>query len=351
MIKYPKIKTVYLRDPAMKYKTLLEGQYALPEFKYLADNEWEWTEKIDGTNIRVQWGQGEGPPLATPFHLVSFHGRTDKAQTPLFLLTKLQEMFPVGKFLHLPPMTLYGEGYGARIQKGGGNYISDGVSFILFDVRVNDLWLKREDVRDIASKLGIGSVPVVGYGTLQKAIGLTRIGLQSRVGVQMAEGLVMRPSTELFTRRGQRIITKIKYKDFEGRSVASCDRGDNMTGYHIAIGYNGATRVDYDEMWEILKRKTREVCEQPQAIIDEARRLGSPETCSRGCCTLGTYADNYADPYEICGHPITIIEDKQQIMQLASTDSAMKYHVRRAFVRLLIEAMHREEIEVSLVVA
>lgn len=126
-----------------------------------------------------------------------------------------------------------------------------------------------------------------------------------------------------------------------------------MTGYHITLGYNGAARVDYDEMWEILKQKTREVCDNPKAIIAEARRLNAPETCSRGCCRLDTYANNYVDPFETPGHPISIIEDdgRCQIMQLASTDDAIKYHVRRAFVRLLIEAMHREEIEISLVVA
>lgn len=129
-----------------------------------------------------------------------------------------------------------------------------------------------------------------------------------------------------------------------------------MTGYHIRIGYNGATRTDYDNMWEILKTEARAAADDPRAIIAEARRLGAPESCKRGCCHLDTYADNYAEPFGSYGHPITIIEDEKeererQIMQLASTDDPIKYHVRRAFVRLLIEAMHRHAIEVSLTVA
>ena len=127
-----------------------------------------------------------------------------------------------------------------------------------------------------------------------------------------------------------------------------------MTGYHIEIGYNGGSkcsRRSWEEMWEILKQKTRLVCDDPQRIIAEARRLGSPETCSRGCCDLDTYADNYAEPFDGYGHPITILEDEQQVMQLASTNDPIKYHVRRAFVRLLIEEMHREKIEVCLTVA
>ena len=144
MQKYPKIQTVYLRDPDNKYKTLLEGQYAMPEFEYLKDNEWYFTEKIDGTNTRVMW-HGIMPGAET----LTFHGRSDKAQIPPFLLDKLQGIFHKDRFSEVfeepTNVCLYGEGYGARIQKGGGDYIPDGVDFILFDVKIEDWWLKRED--------------------------------------------------------------------------------------------------------------------------------------------------------------------------------------------------------------
>ncbi|KKN05327.1 hypothetical protein LCGC14_1088480 [marine sediment metagenome] len=123
-----------------------------------------------------------------------------------------------------------------------------------------------------------------------------------------------------------------------------------MTGYHITIGYNAGRPGNF---FEILKQKTREICDNPKAIIVEARRLNAPEVCSKGCCHLDNFADNYADSFETYGHPISIIEDgeDQQIMQLACASYRLKYHVRRAFVRLLIETMHKEEIEISVVVA
>ncbi|QEP41893.1 hypothetical protein D5085_01260 [Ectothiorhodospiraceae bacterium BW-2] len=204
---YHKIQTVYLRDPATKHKTLLEGQFAKPEFEYLKNNIWVFTEKVDGTNIRVQWDGDH----------VSFAGKTDHAETPKFLLDKLDELFTAEAFaMHkLPPLCLYGEGYGAKIQKGGGNYIPDGVSFILFDINIDGIWLERQNVEDIAQKLVIDSVPMIGEGTLLEGIERVKNGYDSRLRLTPPEGLVMRPKVELVNRRGERVITKIKINDFE----------------------------------------------------------------------------------------------------------------------------------------
>ena len=200
---YHKIITVYLRDPDNKYRTLFDGKFAIPEFEYLADNEWIFTEKIDGTNMRFDWDCEK----------VSIGGRTDKAQIPVFLYDQINELFPIEKFKALypgTPMTLYGEGYGAKIQKGGGNYISDDVSFIVFDIMINCNFLSRENVEDITEHLGIDVVPIIDKGTLHKAVSTVRQGFASEVGTQKyAEGLVMRPVIELRDRIGQRIISKI----------------------------------------------------------------------------------------------------------------------------------------------
>jgi hypothetical protein len=206
MKEYHKIQTVFFRNPETKFKTLLEGSWAKPEFRVLSQIKWVFTEKIDGTNIRVTW-DGEN---------VKFGGKTDNAQIPVRLLDELQLLFPVTKLksAELPPMTLYGEGYGVKIQKGGGNYIADGCSFILFDVFCGDLWLERVSVTDIAEKLSIGVVPVIDNGPLSDAIEIARWGFTSSFGDFKAEGLVMRPTVELMNRRGERVITKIKCKDF-----------------------------------------------------------------------------------------------------------------------------------------
>ena len=160
MREYHKIQSIFKRD--FKTGKFLIGQYSTPEIEYLANNTWVYTEKIDGTNIRIGW-DGEK---------IRFAGRTDNASIPTFLYDKLNDMFNTDKFAEIfdGEVCLYGEGYGAKIQKGGGKYIPDGVSFILFDVRIDEWWLKREDVEDIADKLNIDVVPIRGQGTIESCL-------------------------------------------------------------------------------------------------------------------------------------------------------------------------------------
>jgi len=373
MKQYHKIQTCFKRNETTKH--IIEGNWTLPEFEFLKDNKWIFTEKVDGTNIRVMWN-GES---------VVFGGKTDNASIPVFLLYKLQELFEgtqkrllfAEKFgKEKCEVCLYGEGYGAKIQKGGENYISNGVDFVLFDVLISDVeydninicpihkhlanatlkdltllrdfvnpviistlkkkilngqnplnkewqniekakeekdklvnqqenatlnqnseltlkntgelkenkmdyvqsmeknkngmgemensfrlllttaieqaksedcfvalatlqfikqnemkiglkrqscicekriknwWLERENVEDIAKHFGIKIVPIIGEGSLLEAIEITRNGIKSQWGEFTAEGIVAKPKTELKTRQGERIITKIKHRDF-----------------------------------------------------------------------------------------------------------------------------------------
>ena len=213
MREYHKIQTIFKRDMENKHKTLLEGQWTLPEFEYLQNNEWVFTEKVDGTNIRVMF-DGDN---------VTFGGKTDNAQIPSSLVTRLNELFLTMERKSLMKSTfhaskeicLYGEGYGAKIQKGGGNY-SPTQDFVLFDIRVGEWWLLREDVEQIAATLSLTVVPIISRGTLSQMIEVVKNGIKSQWGDFLAEGIVARPAVELRTRSNHRIITKLKTRDFVG---------------------------------------------------------------------------------------------------------------------------------------
>jgi hypothetical protein len=210
---YHKIQTVWLRDPATKHKTLLEGQWATPEFECLKDAGWMFTEKVDGTNVRIIVTRGMGGGAVT------LQGKTDESQLPSKLVNMLRELFPPEKLYAQFPdgAVLYGEGYGHGIQKAGPLYASV-QTFVLFDVKVGEWWLQRQDVEDVARVLNLAVVPLVGIGTLHDMVRIVRAGFKSRWSVDeedfAAEGIVARPLVELCDRAGNRIITKLKRKDF-----------------------------------------------------------------------------------------------------------------------------------------
>lgn len=193
---YHKIQSVFKRDEKGRF---LEDRYTRPEFEMLKDIIWEMTEKVDGTNIRVIWDEESK---------VSFGGRTERAQIPANLVNKLNALFTDGQQSHL---TLYGEGFGGKIQKGS-DY--GDVDFILFDVRVEDWWLKRDGVEEVADYLEIKTVPIVARGTLAQGIDFCKKGFDSMLKDTPPEGLVLRPVHELYDRSHRRIITKLKLKDF-----------------------------------------------------------------------------------------------------------------------------------------
>ena len=209
MKQYEKIETVFCRD-TNGTKRLVLNDYRNPTIAYLKDNMWLFTEKVDGTNIRIHW---DG-------HKVEFGGRTDKAQIPGPLLNKLNEMFVTIEAEELFEQTwgdkdviLFGEGYGPKIQNGG-DYRSD-VSFILFDVLVGNNYQEREWVEKTAQMFNIDVVPIVLTGTIQDGIDYVMKHPWSTMGTAMMEGVVGRPMIELRDRRGERVIVKIKWEDFK----------------------------------------------------------------------------------------------------------------------------------------
>ena len=76
-------------------------------------------------------------------------------------------------------------------------------------------WLNWKNVCDVAAKIGIETVPFVGDMNLAQATDMVRVGFKSALGENPpAEGLVGRPAETLFDKKGARLITKIKTKDF-----------------------------------------------------------------------------------------------------------------------------------------
>jgi hypothetical protein len=207
MSEYHKIETLFERDE----KTFKVKPEVLKNRTYSLLKTWHWTEKIDGTNIRVIWKDGK----------LTMGGKTDNAQIHADLIKWLYENITPDSMrasfeADVTDVVVYGEGYGAGIQKGGGDY-SPIKKLIVFDVLVGGKWwLNYEAVCDVAGKLALDVVPSFGEMPLEEAAAFVRAGFKSKVGNgnKDAEGLVGRPLETLFDKKGHRLITKIKTKDF-----------------------------------------------------------------------------------------------------------------------------------------
>lgn len=226
-MEYPKIQTLFKRN---EKNIIIPDMYTLPEFYYLKNNLWECTEKIDGTNMRVELTFLPAGSDET-VHM-EIKGRTEKAVIPEHLLNKMHSLFDDVDWLEIfpslinvtapYPVTLYGEGYGMKIQTPGNRYIKDDVNFILFDVKVGKLWLTRDSCESIAENLRIDIVPFLGHFTLPQAIEAVQKGFKSLISEDNtldAEGMVIKPVGGFLSRTGERIITKIKTSDFRKYEV------------------------------------------------------------------------------------------------------------------------------------
>lgn len=206
---YHKINSLYKRDPTT--------HKFLPE---LSDNEvaviggWIGEEKIDGTNIRVNYD-----PLTKT---VEFGGRTEDAQIPANLFKFLQQHFTPELFKSFElPVTLYGEGVGKKIQKDSHLYLPEGqdYGFILFDIALGEYLVDIQTVTELAKQLGVPRATIMMAGSLDDAEKLVKIGFVSSFSSKkMAEGLVIKTPMPVYNKYGKRIITKLKYADFHPKS-------------------------------------------------------------------------------------------------------------------------------------
>lgn len=205
--KYPKIQSIYKRDMNQKHKPFILGEFTCPEFEYLQNNKWEFTEKVDGTNVRVLW---DGKKF-------KFGGRTDNAQMPMPLIESLESIFVTERFKKVfndSKVIVYGEGFGGKIQSPMGVKYNETQTFNVFDILIDGWWLQRADVEALCIELRLHVVPTLGYGTLHDTINLVKGNLVSCYGAFNAEGIIAKPELGLKARNGSRIITKIKCKDF-----------------------------------------------------------------------------------------------------------------------------------------
>lgn len=221
---YSKIETLYDRDGG---HFVIVGKLRRPEFGNI--KIWSITEKLHGRNTRISlYDNG----------VVDYGGKTDEAEMPPELLEYLKETFPVEKMkvaLWLPnkpipkQVTIYGEAYGPGMVPGSGLYRKD-ISFRLFDCLIDVYWLGRNNLEDVARKLGIKCVPLLGIidflpTNVNEIEYLLERNKQNLVAIEeggsesvRSEGIVAKSEPMVFYREGEKLkraMWKLKIKDFK----------------------------------------------------------------------------------------------------------------------------------------
>jgi len=225
---YPKIQTLWFREE--NTGKILQGQYSSPIFPNI--RKWHVTEKINGTNMRIGFAVLIEKGAVQCSTQIEISGKTDDAEIPPHLLKYMRETFTAERLIKMVrvkldegknfvdesyPITLYGEGYGLKIQNGQNIYRKD-VAFILFDVKIGEYWLEPENVKDIASKLGIECVPELGIMTEDEIVQLVKIGYKSKIAENKqyeGEGVVARSCPMVLFRDGTPVMWKLKGRDYK----------------------------------------------------------------------------------------------------------------------------------------
>ena len=210
MTQYPKMQSLYMReDKGNKKGNLLLGQFVNDEVQII--KFWTVTEKMDGTNIRII--------IDAINKDIQIKGRTDRSNLPSFImdyLTNLVDSRASGLFADFEgkEVVLYGECIGNKINKN--IYKLEGQDFILFDVKVNGMWLKIENMNEIAVKHSFKYIEILGHVfNSQDAVEYVEKDVQSKYSDKaIIEGVVCRSSPTMLYRNGDPIYFKLKRKDF-----------------------------------------------------------------------------------------------------------------------------------------
>lgn len=199
---YPKIYAPFKRNPGGD----LSNKWYCPEFELLRHKVWTYTEKVDGMNTAITWDGSK----------TGIQGRTPNAIIPPALRDYINDRIDGFDFAGYFPdsLIIFGEGYGPKIQTGGC-YGSE-QKFILFDVKIGDFWLERDNIVSVATSLGFDAVPEVMRGvSLEGAVEQVAAGFKSvlRTDGGFAEGVVAVAPHGMLRRNSDRIVTKIKHRD------------------------------------------------------------------------------------------------------------------------------------------
>lgn len=167
---------------------------------------WHFKRKLDGQNMRVFW-DGEQ---------ALWNGKSDNFTcksnlTDYMNQTFLEEIFEE-KFGRDCKVVLFGEHMGPGVQ--GNELKLENPEFVLYDVNINGYWQGVSNIKEIATYFGIKTCyDYMGDDVCEDSLEnlITRVADGE---FKAWEGIVATPAVECRNQRGDRMIVKIKNRDY-----------------------------------------------------------------------------------------------------------------------------------------
>jgi len=117
------------------------------------------------------------------------------------------------------PITVYGEVYGAKLQRMRDTYGND-LAFVGFEVKIDQAWLAVTNAEKVTRRLGLDFVPYIKIPCTLAALDWAR-DMESHQAIKNGmgrghkrEGVVLRPLEELRYANGTRAMIKYKAEAF-----------------------------------------------------------------------------------------------------------------------------------------
>lgn len=219
-------------------------------------------EKIHGTSAHIRWSHQNK-------ELRFFSGGESHAKfVALFDQESLQSLFEEKFPTH--NVVLYGEAYGGKQQGMSATYGKE-LKFVVFDVRVGEVWLGVENAAALTLSMGLEFVDYVRVSTNLDALNAERDkpstqAIRNGVGDdKMREGIVLRPILEFTTNNGGRIICKHKRDEFKETKTPR-----EVSPEQFKVEQNAKAIA---EEWVTEMRLTHVLDKLPKGINVESTRL------------------------------------------------------------------------------
>lgn len=213
--KYDKFSSPFKKDE--KFINTEELSQDLPY------GSWIVTEKIDGTNIRIILTKPDEEGNRD-IHIGSrklILNQSDKGSKVYFdcleelNLNKIKEYFKDVD----STVIVYGEGYGAGVQKGG--IYSSKKNFRVFDIRIGKAYQDFRYVKKVCLDNQLNLVPIIAeleFLSYEECVARLKQTSQTYIKEGTGgkpEGFVYKFEPVLLNKYGERLIFKVKNKDFK----------------------------------------------------------------------------------------------------------------------------------------